>query len=327
MGFFQTFWTWLSAQLTTYISANTALIATAIEPAAVALSVVYVMMWGFLQLTGRIEEPFTTGLARIARLALVLGVGIHLWLYNDVIVDTFYRAPSQLASAVIGSSDPVASVDTIWSRGGAVADALMKNNATLGAGIIRSIMGCIVWLVVGLLCIYVMFLISLSSIATAMLLAVGPLFIVLCLFDSTRRFFEAWVTQLANYALVTILTVLMAALLLHIVQSYAAQTADRGFGLQLVDALDMLLMVGLALMLMRQIMPIAAGLAGGPALSSFNALSRAILRGPGHASRARELALGLYHKFDSTTITQLEGVTPQRGALLTGNQHSPSWQD
>ena len=34
----------------------------------------------------------------------MIGVGLHLWLYNTVLVDTFYSAPSQLANAVVGAS-------------------------------------------------------------------------------------------------------------------------------------------------------------------------------------------------------------------------------
>ena len=59
---------------------------------------------------------------------------------------------------------------------------------------------------------------------------------------------------------------LVAALLLQIVESYAAQTAARGAALATVDALDMVLMAVLVFLLMRQVMPIAAGLAGGVAL-------------------------------------------------------------
>ena len=81
-----------------------------------------------------------------------------------------------------------------------------------------------------MLCVYAMFLIALSSIALAVLLALGPLFIAMLFFDATKRFFSAWIAQLANYALITILTVMIAALLLQIVQSYAAQTAARGSG-------------------------------------------------------------------------------------------------
>ena len=82
--------------------------------------------------------------------------------------------------------------------------------------------------------------------------------------------------QLANYALITILTVLAAALLLQIVQAYAEQTAARGNALVTVDALDMMLVAVLVFLLLRQVMPIASALAGGIALSTFGAASRLV---------------------------------------------------
>ncbi len=275
-GFFQTFWHWLLLQLSAYIAANTVRVAQAIEPAVITLSTLYVMAWGYLQLTGRIEEPVTSGLQRIARLAVVLGISLHLWLYNDLIVDTFYRAPAQLASVVVGSTDPVATVDAIWSQGGNVAQQLLKNAGIWSADFWNYVMAAIVYALLGFLCVYVMFLIALATVASAVLLAVGPLFMALLLFDATRRFFEAWITQLANYALITILTVLVAALLLGVMQSYAAQTAARGAAITAVDALDMLLLCALTLLLIRQVLPIAAALAGGFALSSLNAVSRSV---------------------------------------------------
>ncbi|HUA88945.1 MAG TPA: hypothetical protein VL994_05895, partial [Steroidobacteraceae bacterium] len=72
MGFFATFWSWLNAQLTDYIGANTALVAAALEPAVVTVATVWVSLWGYLQLTGRIEEPFLEGLRRFITLAVVL---------------------------------------------------------------------------------------------------------------------------------------------------------------------------------------------------------------------------------------------------------------
>jgi type IV secretion system protein VirB6 len=104
MGFFQTFQSWLSGQLSSYIADNTARLATTLEPAVVTFGTLYVVVWGYLHLTGSVEQPFVTGLKRIATLALVFGVGLRLWLYNEVIVDTFYNAPAQLAASVIGSS-------------------------------------------------------------------------------------------------------------------------------------------------------------------------------------------------------------------------------
>lgn len=286
MGFFGTFWTWLNSQLDGYIGANTALVAETLEPAVITLATVYVMVWGYLQLTGRIEEPMIAGLKRLVTLAVVLGAALHLWLYNSVVVDTFYRAPAQLAAVLVGAADPVSALDAIWARGGAVASFLWNNGGIFNGDFGYYVAGAVVWVVVGLLCVYVMFLIALSSIALAVLLALGPLFLALLLFDSTRRFFEAWIAQLANYAFITILTVLVAALLLQVVESYAAQTAQRGAALVTVDALDMMLMSVLVFLLMRQVMPIAASLAGGVALSSFGLVSGAIGWGLRHGTGA-----------------------------------------
>lgn len=284
MGFFQTFWAWLNQTLTGYIGNNTARVSAVLEPAIVTLSTVYLMVWGYLHLTGRVEEPFANGLKRIVVLAVVLGVALHLWLYNTAIVDTFYTAPAQLAAAVVGSADPVGTIDAIWQQGGAVAEQLWDKGGVFGGDFGYYLAGGVVWLLIGLLCVYAMFLIALSSIASAVLLAIGPLFIALLLFDSTRRYFEAWIAQLATYALISILTVLVAALLLQIVASYAAQTAARGAAILTVDALDMVLVSVLVFLLMRQIMPIAAGLAGGLALSSFGMVSRTVSWGIGYGT-------------------------------------------
>jgi type IV secretion system protein VirB6 len=254
MGFFETFWSWLNMQLAGYIGDNTTRLATTLEPVVVALATIYVMVWGYLQLTGKIDEPFVTGLKRIILLAVVLACALRLWLYNSIIVDTFYNAPAQLAAAIVGTQDPVGTIDAIWERGGAVAGYLWSNGGVLNGDFGYYLAGIIVWILVGLLCVYTMFLIALATIASAVLLALGPLFIALLLFESTRRYFEAWIAQLATYAFITILTVLVAALMLQIVESYAAQTAARGAAITTVDALNMVLMAALVFLLMRQVM-------------------------------------------------------------------------
>jgi type IV secretion system protein VirB6 len=274
VGFFQTFWTWLNIQLGGYIGDNTARVSAAMEPAIVTLATLYVMIWGYLQLTGRIEEPFTTGLKRILTLGVVLGVSLKMWLYNTVIVDTFYNAPAQLAAAVIGASDPVKTVDSIWEQGGAVAGFLYNNSGYFG-DYSYALAGIVVWLLMGLLCVYTMFLIALSHIALAVLLALGPFFIAMLFFENTKRLFDAWLAQLTNYALITLLTILVAALLLQVANNYATQTAARGTAILTVDAINMVLVTVLVFLFMRQIMPIASGLAGGVALNTMGTVSRA----------------------------------------------------
>jgi type IV secretion system protein VirB6 len=311
MGFFATFWTWLNGQLATYIGTNTALLASTLEPTVVMLATVYVMAWGYLHLMGKIDEPVLTGVKRILALGLILGVGLQLWLYNTVIVDTFYNAPAQLAAAIVGSSDPVSTIDTIWESGGAVGGNLWNKGGLSSFGFY--IAGVIVWCLIGVLCVYAMFLIALSSIALAVLLALGPLFVAMLFFDATRRLFVAWIAQLTNYALVTVLTVMVGALLLQIVQSYAAQTAALGTAILTVDVLHMVLIAMLVFLVLRQVMPIASGLAGGASLNSFGLVSRGVgwgLRSIDRRSKPAQEATASYQ------VPRIIGTVPSVGNVV-----------
>jgi type IV secretion system protein VirB6 len=95
------------------------------------------------------------------------------------------------------------------------------------------------------------------------------------LFERTKRLFDAWLAQLTNYALITLLTIMAAALLLQIVNSYVTQTAARGTAIRTVDAVNMVLVSVLVFLFMRQVMPIASSLASGAALNTMGTISRA----------------------------------------------------
>jgi type IV secretion system protein VirB6 len=286
--FFTAFNVWLDALLNTYIERNVVFIAEALQPAIVTLGVIYVLVWGLLQIFGRIEEPVLEGLKRIAVLALIMGIALHLWLYEEVIIDTFFQAPQQLARAIIRTHDPVRVVDAIMSQGAAAGQLLLEKGGILDGNFAYYLAGFAVYVVVSLTAIYTMFLLALSRIALSVLLALGPLFIALMFFNTTRRFVEAWIAQLANYAFIAILIVLVAALMLSILTDTAQAATARGGSIQIADAVRVCLAAGLTLLIMRQVPPIAAGLASGIALSSFgviNGLAQGSLRHLGSFAR------------------------------------------
>lgn len=285
MGFFATFSTWLNGMLSTYIGTNTAKIATLITPAIATLATVYVMVWGYLHLTGKIEEPFATGVKRIILLVVILGGALNLWLYNDLIVDTFFNSPGELAAGVIGAYDSVGIIDQIIFSGGDAASLLIQKGGIFNGDFSYYLAGFCVYFIVGVTAIYAMFLLALSKIALSILLALGPFFIALLFFETTKRFFESWIAQLANYAFITLLTVMVSALMLGIVSAAAQQAAALGGGISIADAVRVCMAAGLTFLIMRQVMPMAAGLASGLALSSFGLVSAALAWGFGGATR------------------------------------------
>lgn len=326
MGFFAEFSAWLNSLLVGYIGTNTARIAGALEPAIVTIGVLYLMIWGYLQLAGKVEEPLVYGLKRIFTLALILGVALRLWLYNDVIVDTFFSAPSTLGARIIGAYDSVSIVDQIIFDGGDVGNLLIQKGGIFDGNFSYYIAGFAVYLIVGLTAVYTMFLLALSRIALAVLLALGPMFITLILFDNTKRFFEAWIAQLANYAFIAILSVLMAALMLHLLESAAQQAVAAGGGIQIAHALRVCMAAGLTFLVMRQVMPMAAALASGFALSTFGVVSAAVVWGLGMTKRnTGQFMRGLVMDRETTRwdgLSRKSGYALRQGLVAGGRKLS-----
>ncbi|MEJ1961786.1 MAG: type IV secretion system protein [Gammaproteobacteria bacterium] len=118
MGFAAEFDQWLSHLLLDFIGQNLAKTAHALTPVVVTLATLYLMVFGFLLLTGRVETPLLETFKRIAFIAGIFGVALHLWLYQPLIVDTFFTAPGQLAARFVGAFEPVTIVDSIIFTGG-----------------------------------------------------------------------------------------------------------------------------------------------------------------------------------------------------------------
>jgi hypothetical protein len=105
-----------------------------------------------------------------------------------------------------------------------------------------------------------------------------------------------------------------------------------------VDALDMLLVAGLVLLILRQVMPIAARLAGGVALASHGVMGAAAARGLGMArsggayagrSALDRAAMG-YEAWRSGRVANLAQASAAGqttvSALAAATKVTPAWR-
>jgi type IV secretion system protein VirB6 len=319
VGFFAEFSAWLNQLLATYVANNTATIAAILEPAIVTLGVFYVAIWGYLQLAGKIEEVFVDGVRRMLTLALILGLSLHLWLYNTLIVDSFSVAPAAFVAGVIGAPDSVSIVDEILFDGDDAAAMLLAKGGLFDESLSFYIAGFAVYLVVGLTAVYAMFLLALSKIALSVLIALGPIFLALLMFESTKRFFEAWLAQLCNYAFLTILTGLVTALMLQVVSEAAEAAVQVSGGIEIAHALKVCLAAALTFLVMKQIPAMAQGLASGVALSSFGAVSSVVRAGLGAARGAgRSMKDFSRGAFVDTDRSRWDSMSRKAGQRLIG---------
>lgn len=118
---------------------------------------------------------------------------------------------------------------------------------------------------------YAVMLIVLAKLAVALLLAIGPVFILLLIFSNTRNLFEGWLRTLLNYAVIPIFVYALLALLLTLAESpLKYMETHTGANDQLLTSIGPFLFVSIvSVMLLAQIMNIAASITGGLSLSTL----------------------------------------------------------
>jgi type IV secretion system protein VirB6 len=315
--------TYINNVCTAYIGANVAAVAQAIAPTAYTLLGVYVVLWGFASLRGMIQEPFMDMATRLIKIGFIFGVGISLMEYNVYVTDTFFNGPEQLAGALTSQKS---SASTIVNS----LDAILTQGFTIGkkfwdkAGLLSGDFG--MYLVAGAIFLetifvvgYSFFLIVLAKLALSVIIVFGPLYIVSLLFQPTANFFNSWVQQLTNYFMVMVLVVATNVLLMTLF-ARAATGATAITDITQIDLIFPFVITGLiCLLVLASITSIAAGLAGGMALSSFG-LGRMVA---GIVGIAAKKAIGSTTKaIGSTTKLAAKGTKKVARAAWSGYQNS-----
>jgi type IV secretion system protein VirB6 len=265
--FFQNFWTWLNQQLSTYLTQEMIKVADALEPTLITLASVCLMGWGYMLVSGRVERPLEDTLFKLLRLMLVLGASTKLWGVNEVLIAWFVNGPSELFAALFNAADPITAIDQTWDSASTIASTLFDHSSLLGGDAFNEVWGVLIYLIAGYMCLYQMFLMALAKIAMTLVMTLSPLFLGCLLFEDTRRYFDSWIHELSNYLLISLLSGLLMALLMVFVSSFATQTNNLGPDIKTTDAMDFVLACALTILMLHQIIPMAARLSGGYALS------------------------------------------------------------
>lgn len=117
---------------------------------------------------------------------------------------------------------------------------------------------------------YAAMLIILSKLALAVLLAIGPLFILLLMFGHTKTLFDGWLRALLGYAFVPVFVYAMLSVLLVLAEAPLRHLEDNhGVYNDLMSSVGPYLLISIiAILLLSQILNIAASVTGGASLST-----------------------------------------------------------
>jgi len=280
--FYEKMFTKVDATLLAYWQDVASDIAASISPVAYTMIAIYIMLWGWSMMRGIISEPITDAATRIIRLAVITGIALNVGRYNTYLADMLWNSPDALAAIVSnGGTTGVGSaqfLDTLMDRFYDIGEAyneVAHANSTLGVPDLTALFAGYAIFASGVaLTGYAAFLLVLAKIALAVLLGIGPIAILLTIFEGTKRFFDSWLGQALNFVFMVLLAAAVTKLILTIIESYLGSPSvianmDDVHLSAVIPAVAFSL-VGLLVLL--QVQPIASALGGGAAISTLGAV-------------------------------------------------------
>ncbi len=232
----------------------------------------YIMLWGIMMWRGAIDETWRNGIERVVKIGLIYGLVFGSTLYSSVFVDVLTNGPARMAAIISDSS--YLSVYTAFEMEfikGIDKISQVAGSSAYGTGwFVTLVFGFMLALVFA----YATFLIVLAKIAIAVLVALGPLFILALMFDTTKRMFESWLQQCINYFLIIVLTVAVMGFLTTMFKSLYANIPAEQASLSFGTFGSLFFVFIIAFLVLSQVMSIASGLAGGMQLSTLGVANR-----------------------------------------------------
>ncbi|AGS26440.1 type IV secretion system protein [Rhizobium etli] len=254
--------------LENFISSGTSNIASWVSGPLTAALTLYVVLYGYLVLRGSVQEPILEFAFRAMKLAIIVMLVRNAGDYQTFVTNIFFDAlPKEISQALNSGTAPSASTfdslldkgqecaKEIWSRGSWPIDIVTGVGGLLvvGASFLVAAIGYIVSLY--------------ARLALAIVLAIGPIFIALAMFQSTRRFTESWIGQLVNFVVLQVLVVAIGSLLITCIDT--TFTAIASYSDVLMRPIALCAICVAALYVFYQLPGIASALAAGGASLTY----------------------------------------------------------
>lgn len=241
----------------------------ALTPALTILLTLYIAFFAVALLTGRSSIGISALTPRMMTLGLVLTFATSWVAYQGVVWNLAIGAPDQIAGVLMGAKGSATQIfadriDLIFAAVAEVADAAgggqggsLQNTAS---GSFTP--GNLMWLGALLLLLGTVGVLVTARIALAVLLALGPVFVVMALFSGTRGLTAGWLRGVVLTAITPLFVVIGGGLMLELLVPIVANLRS-GEGINGRAALSLFMIAAVHVALMSMVLRVAGSMVAG----------------------------------------------------------------
>lgn len=262
VGVFEGLMLTIDSALQAFITSYSGNLSSSLGPAFGALLALYFVFKGYSIWTGRTSLTGGEIVGTVMRVGIVGMLVLSSSIYSTHIARNVLNFGEGLvvniqtgAANQHNTGGTMKSIDSIYEKAlktaGMVIDA-----GSWGSGLLP---GGVLWLLGVALCGYIFFLIMISKMGLAVLLAIGPVVILFYLFDGTKQIVDLWINQIVG----TIFTLLFAVLGGGVVLEILAGTVMVPEAGVTSAAMTQIALFGVGGMFMSQVSGFASAISGG----------------------------------------------------------------
>lgn len=293
---FQDIFQYADSAVNTYVLDGAASAAASLQDVSHTLLIIYMLLWGWAMIRGVIQEPVTDGVGRIIKISIITGLATSSALYASYVSNFLYDWPTAFSGVLQGSGaqDSAQLLDQILDKGNSLgAQAWEKADLmNLGSYLISTIVYAVTWVITAISAV----LIISSKLGLALILALGPAFILTMLFETTREFFNKWLGMAVTAGLTIVLVTMAAALIFKVMDASfdgAQVLANANAGIPTMKSITQIVIYGIiGIFFILGVPTLASGLGGGVSTASASAAGWAFGKARSGATSSGKKALG-----------------------------------
>ncbi|MHB1222277.1 MAG: TrbL/VirB6 family protein [Gammaproteobacteria bacterium] len=264
------------------------------------LFTVYVMFLGYQFLNHNHHFNLSAVTRHIVVMACVYGMIMNWQLYHLFVYNIFTNEPGNIAKILVSSAGKYHAAGNIVEALDGIYAAVI--NATMGffgqvglsaSGVAFLFYGILVFIIGSVLCVFALLLFIYAKMMMAVALALGPMFIVFILWESTKGMFTSWVRTLITLAMIPVVTSAILVLMLSVINVTLPNVSLPPENLQFYGIAPFLGLSVATTLILTQVFRICSAFGGGLTLVSLSAgmaIASSSLQKTGIASAGRAAA-------------------------------------